>query len=349
MDELRVRIDEIDSKLIDLLKQRMAVSTEVGIYKKQNKKAIYDPVREEKLYNKLKRMSDKNLTPEAIEAIYREIISASRNLQKQKAIAFLGPDGSFTHEAAHKLFGTSSDMIAFSSIYSVFKALASDEIEFGIVPIENNIHGIVGETLDLLGESGFLICKEFSMPIKHQLCSKENKLSNIKKIYSKDVAFNQCQGFLRQSNLEQAEIIPVSSTSKAAQIALKEDGAAAICSSMVSTIYNLPTLFRNIEDSEHNQTRFVVIGKEKTKASGKDKTTILAETKDEAGALVEMLEKFKSYKVNMTKIESRPIKDKSQGFKSRFYIDFEGHIDDDNVRDLIEEIKDVKFLGSYSG
>ncbi len=268
-------------------------------------------------------------------------------MQKQKAIAFLGPKGSFTNEAGHKIFGSSSEMIAFSSIYSVFSAMQSDGIEYGIVPIENNTHGVVGETLDLLGESDLLICKELIMPIRHQLCSKANDLTKIKRIYSKDVAFSQCYEFLRQSDLENAEIIPVSSTSKAAQIVLEDDEAAAICSAMVSTVYNLPIMFKNIEDSKYNQTRFIVVGKDKVLKSGKDKTTILAETKDEAGALFKLLEKFKLHGINMTKIESRPAHDKSKGFKSRFYIDFEGHIDDENVVSLMGELEAVKWLGSY--
>lgn len=347
MDELRKKIDELDKELIKLLKERMAVSAKVGAYKKEKKKSVYDPVREEKLFNKLKQMGDDNLSSEVIEAVYREIVSASRSLQKQKAIAFLGPKGSFTNEAGHKLFGSLSNMVAFSSIYSVFSAMQSDGIEYGVVPIENNTHGVVGETLDLLGNSDLLICKELIMPIRHQLCSRADDLLKVKRIYSKDVAFSQCQGFLRQSDLEHAEIIPVSSTSKAAQIVLDDDEAAAICSAMVSTVYDLPIMFKNIEDSKHNKTRFVVVGKEKAVSSGKDKTTILAETKDESGALLKLLEKFKAHGINMTKIESRPTKDKSKGFKSKFYIDFEGHIEDEKVKALMAEIESTKFLGSY--
>ncbi|MRI58007.1 MAG: chloride transporter, partial [Epsilonproteobacteria bacterium] len=214
------------------------------------------------------------------------------------------------------------------------------------VPIENSIDGVVGETLDLLGKSDLKIVAEAYMPIHHSFASLEEDISKIKKIYSKDIAFGQCREFLSE-HFSDVELIPVESTAKAAKLAAKEPESAAICSTIAAKLYNLPVLFENIEDIHTNTTRFIILSDFKNAKSGFDKTSILAKLKDRPGALAHFLEDFDHANINLTKIESRPAEDKD--FSYWFYIDFEGHIDDENVQEVLGKHKsEIKWLGSYA-
>jgi len=233
-----------------------------------------------------------------------------------------------------------------SSIDAVFKAVETKRAKYGVVPIENSIDGVVGQTLDLLGNSRLLIVSELYMPIHHTFASLEEDISKIKKIYSKDIAFGQCRNFLNEHGFEDIELIPVESTAKAAKIASKEKQSAAICSHIAAKLYNLPIVFENIEDMHTNKTRFIIISDFKNEKSSSDKTSILAKLKDKPGALVEFLEDFNKENINLTKIESRPAADKK--FTYWFYIDFEGHIDDERVKKVLKRHKgEIKWLGSY--
>ncbi len=346
LEDLRKKIDSIDDRLLQLLNERMEVVKEVGELKNRTKAPIYRPEREQEILNRLKAKNSGPLNDAAIEAIFLEIFAVSRNLERPERVAYLGPLGSFSHQAAESRFGGMSDYLSMNSISAVFKAVESGRAKYGVVPIENSIDGVVGETLDLLGRSPLLIVSELYMPIHHTFASLEENPQNIKRIYSKDVAFGQCRNFLREHGFDEIELIPVESTAKAAKLAAEQRESAAICSHIAAKLYNLPVLFENIEDMHTNKTRFIVISDFENEISGNDKTSILAKLKDEPGALVRFLEDFDKEKINLTKIESRPAASKE--FSYWFYIDFEGHAKDEKVKKVMQKHKDeIKWLGSY--
>lgn len=352
LDDCRVAIDTIDNEMLSLLNKRMKVVERVGEIKKDTGGAIYRPEREKAIIKRLAKINKEEnglLNKSAIEAIFLEIFAVARNLELPEKIAYLGPEGSFTHQAAESRFGAMSDYLSLNSIASVFKTLEAKRAKFGVVPIENSRDGIVGETLDLLSKSSVKIVAELYMPIHMSFATKVEHLEDIKKIYSKDKGFGQCREFLSEHNLNNVELIPVESTAKAAILAAQEKYSAAICSHIAAKLYCIPTMFENIEDSIDNTTRFIILSDFKNSKSGEDKTSILVRLKDaiEAGSLVHFLQDFDKEKINLSKIESRPSRDKT-GFGYWFYIDFYGHIDEQKVQKVIEKhSKEVTWLGSY--
>lgn len=352
LDDCREEIDTIDNEILTLLNKRMKVVKRVGEIKKDTGGAIYRPEREKAIIERLVTWNKKEgglLSKSAIEAIFLEIFAVARNLELPERIAYLGPEGSFTHQAAESRFGAMSDYLSLNSIASVFKTLETGRAKFGIVPIENSRDGIVGETLDLLAKSSVKIVAELYMPIHMSFATKAEKLENITKIYSKDKGFGQCREFLNEHGLNNVELIPVESTAKAAILAAKDPNAAAICSHIAAKLYGVPTLFENIEDAIDNTTRFVILSDFKNGVSGDDKTSILVRLKDavKAGSLVHFLQDFDKEKINLSKIESRPSRDQG-GFGYWFYIDFYGHIDEEKVQKVIQKHKnEVTWLGSY--
>ena len=352
LDECRVAIDNIDNEMLKLLNERMKIVERVGEIKKETGGAIYRPEREKAIIERLNRLNEEQhglLNKSAIEAIFLEIFAVARNLELPERIAYLGPEGSFTHQAAESRFGAMSDYLSLNSIASVFKALEAKRAKFAVVPIENSRDGIVGETLDLLAKSSVKIVAELYMPIHISFATKAQKLEDITKIYSKDKGFGQCREFLSEHGFVNVEQIPVESTAKAAILAAQDEHAAAICSHIAAKLYGVPTLFENIEDSVDNTTRFVILSDFKNAISGEDKTSILVRLKDavEAGALVHFLQDFDKEEINLSKIESRPSRDKD-GFGYWFYIDFYGHIDEERIQKIIQKHTDeVTWLGSY--
>ncbi len=316
LDECRDAIDSIDNRILELLNKRMKIVERVGEIKHGTGTAVYRPEREKAIIERLADMNTESnglLNKNAIEAIYLEIFAVARNLELPERIAFLGPEGSFTHQAAESRFGAMSEYLSLSSIHAVFKTLESKRAKFGVVPIENSRDGIVGETLDYLAKSSVKIVSELYMPIHMSFVTKANKLEDIKKIYSKDKGFGQCRDFLLEHGFMNVEQIPVESTATAAILAAKEPNSAAICSHIAAKLYGVPTLFENIEDDPDNKTRFVILSDFKNAISEDDKTSILVRLADgvEAGSLVRFLEDFNNEKINLSKIESRPSRDKS--------------------------------------
>lgn len=349
LEKLRKEIDHLDEKLLDILNERMGIVKKVGELKRSTKTVIYRPEREKAIIDRLSSKSKGPLTRSAIEAIFLEIFAISRNLELPERIAFLGPEGSFTHQAAESRFGAMSEYMPLDSIRAVFDAIETSRARFGVIPIENNQEGVVVETIDLLGNTELKIAAEIPLSIHFAFGTNEEHLTNINKIYSKDIAFRQCKKFINESfNGRKIELIPVNSTSLAVKRALEEEGSAAICSHIAARMYNLPILFDNIEDSENNFTRFLIISKDfVNNRSGNDKTTILAKTTDKPGSLVTLLQDFYDAGINLSKIESRPAK-KGKNFKYWFYIDFDGHFEDENVEPVLKKHKtDTKWLGSY--
>ena len=352
LEDCRDALDVIDNEVLKLLNQRMEVVQRVGEIKNSDGSAIYRPEREKAILDRLtlRTLEAKGrLNKSAIEAIFLEIFAVSRNLESPERIAYLGPEGTFTHQAAESRFGAMSAYLPLASISGVFKTLESKGAKFGVVPIENSRDGIVGETLDLLSKSSVKIVAELYMPIQMSFATKASSLDKITKIYSKDKGFGQCREFLSEHGLLNVEQIPVESTAKAAILATEDLTSAAICSHIAAKLYNIPTMFENIEDENDSSTRFVVLSDFKNGVSEHDKTSILVRLKDavEPGSLANFLQDFNDANINLSKIESRPSKDRS-GFGYWFYIDFYGHIDDEVVQKVIRKhTTEVTWLGSY--
>ena len=344
--ELREQLDSIDNKILDLLNDRMKLVHKVGALKAKSGGAIYRPDREKAIIDRLEKINqDKNgfLNRSAIEALFLEIFAISRNIELPENIGYLGPQGSFTHQAAESRFGAMSSYVSISSIKGIFKELESKKIKFGVVPIENSSNGIVNDTINGFTNFNSKIVAEVILNIHHTLATTCDKISDIKKISSKDTAFDQCRKFLTNFGLDEVELIPVESTTKAAKLAANEPNSAAICAHVAAKLYNLPILFENIEDKDNNKTRFFILSDFENSPSGNDKTSILVNLPDEQGGLVRFLNDFNNAGINLTKIKSHIVEG-----NSIFFIDFDGHKDDENVKKVLEKHKSsIKVLGSY--
>lgn len=349
LDEIRHNIDTIDNQLLLLLNQRIDLIKQVGELKRQQNAIIYRPEREKAIIERLTGLNGGALTTEAIETIFLEIFAVSRNFELPERVGYLGPEGTFSHQAAESRFGAMSTYVALGSIQSVFESVATNRVRFGVVPIENNQEGTVMETIDLLASTDVKIAAEIPMNIHFTFASEEDRLDKIKVIYSKDIAFKQCSKFLKDYfGDRKIDLIPVESTSKAAQLAKATSGAAALCSHIAAKINNLPLLFQNVEDSSFNRTRFLILSKDfLNQASGSDKTTLIAKITDKAGSLASLLDDFRNAGINLTKIESRPIRNSAE-FKYWFLIELDGHFTDENVKPIMENHGEIlKFMGSY--
>ena len=346
--ELRTKIDKIDSDILQLLDERMDFVHEIGLIKSASKESVYRPEREKEIIERLSALSKGKLNPESIKAIFQEIFAAARNIELPERVAYLGPEGSFTHQAAESNFGSQSEYLPLNSIKAVFDSLNSKKAKYGIIPLENNQEGIVQETVDFLGVSKLKIISELPLSISFSFATRSKDLSKIKSIYSKDIAFKQCKEFIENYFSEEIDCIPVNSTSAAVSYADKKPDSAAICSRFAAVQKGVPILYDRIEDSKHNHTRFVVLSLSQNDViSKKDKTSILVNLSDGHGVLAEFLQEFHDAKINLTKLESRPAK-KGTDFKYVFYIDFEGHYLDNNFQIIYKRYeKNIKLLGSY--
>lgn len=351
LEEIRIDIDKVDDQLLKLLNQRMELVHKVGELKRATKAKIYRPEREKSILDRLATQNNGPLNKEAIDAIFLEIFAAARNIELPEKIAYLGPEGSFTHQAAESRFGAMSEYMTLPTIRSVFEAVDTGRAKFGVIPIENNQEGIVYETVDLLNEMSVNIAAELKIPVHFALATEAENPSKIKRIYSKDIAFRQCRGFLNKY-FEQThpEEIQVESTSKAAKLAAEDPESAAICSEIAAKLFSLPILYNNIEDNGQNRTRFFILAKDfVNQKSNNDKTTIIARLPDtdKPGILASFLQDFKKAGINLTKIESRPYKG-SEDFNFWFFIELEGFFEDENVQKVFKKHKgSIKWLGSY--
>ena len=344
--DLRNKLDNIDNKLLELINERMHIVHQVGALKAKSGGAIYRPEREKAIIDRLEKINSENsglLNRSAIEALFLEIFAISRNIELPENIAYLGPEGSFTHQAAEGRFGAMSSYISVSSIKGVFREVNTKKVKFGVIPIENSSNGIVTDTITCLSEYNLKIIAEVVLDIHHTLATTCDKIKDIKRIYSKDIAFDQCRKFLTNMGLDEVEQIPVESTTKAAKLAAREPETAAICAHVGAKLHNLPILFENIEDKDNNKTRFFIISDFENAQSGNDKTSILVKLPDRQGVLVEFLTDFNNAGINLTKIKSHIVEG-----NSIFFIDFDGHKDDENVKNILLKYKNsVKVLGSY--
>ncbi len=348
LNKLREKIDDIDLEILRLLNKRTEVVLEIGKAKKDKHLNIHSPGREREILERLKKLNPGPFPNDVLKLIYREILSASLSLEQPLKVAFLGPSATFTHLAARRQFGSSTEYLPESTIKAVFEAVVRGKALYGVVPIENSTEGVVNYTLDMFIDSDLHIAFEIMLEITHNLLSKTGRKTDIKKIYSYPQATAQCRSWL-EKNFPGIPLIEELSTAAAAKRVAKDTSAAAVASELAAAVYKLEFVKRGIEDYKHNYTRFLVIAKDSPPKTGKDKTSIMFSIKDRPGALHSILRSFAKHRINLTKIESRPSRRKA--WEYIFFVDMAGHMEDKIVKKAIDKVKKeclyLKVLGSY--
>lgn len=351
LPDLRDRIDTIDTEIVNLLARRVECALEIGEIKKAINKPFFDPARERQVFKRLLERNEEvnsKLTDKNICAIYREIISACRNAEHPLRVAFLGPAGSNTQQAAVQYFGSAFDALPRSTVEEVCREVGR-EADYGVLAIENSTHGIVAPTLDLLADHDLTICAEIALPIHFCLLS-QSALSEITTVYSHEQGIAQCRKWLA-THIPGAALVAVPSTSRGAQLAAEEKNSAAISAPIAAEIYQLQIVASNIEDLATNKTRFFVVGEQDKAptASGRDKTSLTFLVPHRPGALLEILGCFSKNNINLSMIESRPTR--QQMWEYRFFADVQAHRSDPSLQSALKELKDhtvsYKILGSY--
>lgn len=348
LKDYRKKIDEINLEILKLLNKRTRLVLEIGRIKTRGKKAFYAPDRERQIYKRLEAANKGPFPNKALRNVFREIMSASLSLEKPLKIAFLGPVATFTHQACVQHFGLSGEFLPKKDIADVFNDVEKGRADFGVVPIENTAEGVVTHTLDTFVTSQLKISAEVMLEVSLSLMNRTGKVEDITRVYSHAHALAQCKHWLKK-NLPDAVLTDVTSTAKAAQMAGEDETTAAVASAAAADMYDLRIVEKSIEDSANNYTRFLVIGKDVGKKTGNDKTSLVFAIKDSPGALYKMLKPFASRGLNLTKIESRPLKTKAWEYV--FFVDMDGHITDRAVKEAVAELDTVcsflKVLGSY--
>ncbi|HLK86576.1 MAG TPA: prephenate dehydratase [Candidatus Binataceae bacterium] len=348
LERLRAQIDAINVKLVRLLNQRAKVAQAIGHLKQQSGAAIYQPSRERAVLERVAALNTGPLGAEHLRRIFVEIISACTALEHPLRVAFLGPEHTYSHEAARMRFGSSAEFAAEPSIAAVFAALDARRADFGVVPVENSTEGSVTLTLDLLIDTPLVIIGEVLLPIRHALMSRAGEARAIEVIYSHAQSLGQCRNYLA-ANHPRARLEAVASNSAAAERAAGEAQAAAIASEAAAAHYGLTVVARNIQDAAHNTTRFLVIGHAPAAPSGADKTTALFAVRDEVGALNQALNVFARNRINISKIESRPLR--ARPWEYLFFVDLHGHREDPGLKRALAALERkalfLKVLGSY--
>ncbi len=347
----RDQIDAIDEQVLLLVNERATLARQIGSLKDDG--VIYRPEREAQVLRRLQANNTGPLSNEAVSNIFRAVMSNCRALEKELTIAFLGPLGTYSEEAALKQFGLGRGAVVCGSIDEVFRTLEANQADYGVVPVENSTEGAIGITLDLLLSSPLKICGEITLPIHHCLLSKQDDISQISHVFSHSQSLSQCHEWLNKT-LPSVQREAVTSNARAAQMIhdlVSTDGtfAAAIASKRAAELFNLNILAENIEDDAKNTTRFLVLGKHDVAASGTDKTSIVMTTKNKPGAMIDLLEPLSRHGVSMTKLESRPSRQSLWDYV--FFVDIEGHQTDAKVQAALQELQMrasfLKVLGSY--
>jgi len=350
LDQLRERIDALDVQLQALLSERAACAQQVAETKREagGEVVFYRPEREVEVLRLVRERNQGPLPDDEIVRLFREIMSACLALEQPLAIAYLGPEGTYTQEAALKHFGHSVSLRPLAAIDEIFRDVEAGSSNFGVVPVENSTEGAVNHTLDMFIRSPLRICGDVELRIHHQLISGAAQTAAVKQVLAHQQALAQCREWL-DANLPQAERVAVSSNAEAARIASENAAVAAIASDAAAALYGLDILAANIEDDPGNTTRFLVIGPQTPGPSGKDKTSLMMTVHNKTGALYSLLEPMARHGVDMTRIESRPSRVSKWDYV--FFVDVEGHIEDDNVAAAVNELSEVasslKVLGSY--
>lgn len=349
--QLRVEIDAVDQQLLALLNQRAALAHEVGEVKKLDGSPVFRPDREAQVIAKMQGAGSA-LKPEGVGAIWREIMSACRALEAVQQVAYLGPKGTYSQEAAQQFFGTSMGELPCQSIDEVFRAADSGSAEFGVVPIENSTEGVIARTMDLLLASNVHIIGNVSLAVRHNLLRQTPSMNDIAVVYGHPQALAQCQAWL-SANLPKAERRAASSNAEGARQATLDKGCAAIASARAATEFGLQTVAKAIQDEAHNRTRFAVICRPDVlpvpSKTGSDAVSLVVSVKNQPGALHDLLVPIKKHGVSMTRFESRPAR--SAQWDYNFYIDLVGHVEDANVAAALQELQQLcafyKVLGCY--
>lgn len=345
--EHRKAIDRLDQQIVRLLNERTRHVFEIGLIKLRHGEEIYAPHRERRILDRIVRLSEGPLDPESLRAIYREIMSSALALEKSLTVAYLGPEATFTHQAAIRRFGSSLKYVPLKTIADVFIEVARNRAEYGVVPVENSTEGVVTSTLDMFIDSDLKIVSQVILPIQQCLVGL-GPISGIRTLYTHPQALAQCRNWV-QNHLPRAEVIDTSSTTRAAEMARGHKTAAAIASSLAAERCHLRILRADIQDNANNATRFLVLGRQSPPATGHDRTSLLLGTADEPGALHRALAPFRRYRINLTKIESRPSKRKAWSYF--FFVDLDGHITDKRVATALTHVQPhcdfIKLLGSY--
>ena len=349
LGSLRAQIDEVDGQLLGLISRRAALARAVAEVKNASGDAhCYRPEREAQVLRRIIERNPGPLADEEVARLFRELMSACLALEQPLAIAYLGPEGTYSQAAALKHFGHSVQTRPYASIDEIFREVEAGVCHYGVVPVENSIEGVINHTLDSFMQSPLHICGEVELRIRHQLLSKVAGLNEILVVYSHRQSLAQCRRWL-DGHLPNLERVAVSSNAEAARRAAAEPGAAAIAGEAACELYGLGTLASGIEDDPTNTTRFLVIGHPTASPSGDDKTTILFSTPNRPGALYRVLGAFAESGISMTRIESRP--SRREMWDYLFFVDIEGHAGDPGVADALERLREraamVKVLGSY--
>jgi len=353
--EHRKEIDSLDQKIVQLLNERTTHVLEIGSIKKKAGEEIYAPHREVAVLRRLCRRNKGPITNDSLKAIYREIMSSALSLEKTMTISYLGPEATFTHQAAIQRFGASLKYNAQKTVADVFSDVSRNRADYGVVPVENSTEGVVTHTLDMFVESDLKIVAQIVLPIRFCLVG-SCKMNEIQRLYAHPQAVGQCR-FWIQNNLPKAELIETSSNARSAEIvaqAVHRKGGqrpriAAITGFLAAEKYDVNVIACDIQDLTTNATRFLVLGRQCSPATGHDRTSVMLSISDEVGALYRSLAPFRKYKLNMTKIESRPSKRKA--WEYFFFVDCDGHMNDPKVAKALTNLSEVcnfvKVLGSY--
>ena len=345
---LRAQIDAIDQELLELISKRAKAAQEVGHIKNESSAPIFRPERENQVIQNVLQKNPGPLLADGLASIWREIMSACRALESKQTIAYLGPTGTFSEQAAHQFFGQSISGLPCVSLDEVFKAVEKGAATFGVVPVENSSEGAVSRTLDLLLESPLQISGEVVLPIRHHLLTKHGSLDGVKTVCAHAQALAQCQQWL-SVHAPQLQRQAVSSNAEAARMASKDSSIAAIAGEPAQLAYGLQIVSAQIQDDPNNRTRFVVIGQYACQPCGQDQTSLVLSVANQPGAVHHLLEPLAKHGVSMTRFESRPARKGS--WEYHFYIDIEGHTSDAKVATAIAELKTIaafyKNLGSY--
>lgn len=348
ISEYRKRIDDIDKQLVEMINERANCALGIGKMKDKGSKSIFAPEREKQVLGGVLKNNKGPLSDAAMSAVFREVISACRALEKPISVSYLGPAGSYSHIASIMKFGDSTDFVPVNTIPDVFSAVEHNEANYGVVPVENSTEGIVSHTLDMFLLSDLRICAELYAPISHNLLSAGNDISQVRRVYSIAQAIAQCRNWIA-THLPGVEILEVSSTAKGAKMCEDYPTSAAIASSLAAREYGLNIIAEGIEDNPHNRTRFLVVGNSKPSPSGKDKTSVVFAVPNKAGALYHALTVFEDEGINLTMIESRPTK--QMPWEYIFFVDCQGHENDENMQRSLKKLGDlalfVRVLGSY--
>ena len=343
-----IEISRLDEQLVGLLNRRVALYLEKMKGVQTPSRAVFSDLDQQQVWGMIDRVSQGPLTTTELRTIFRPLLSAGRQRIKQTRVAYLGPPFSFTHQAAISRFGESADLVPVSTIATVFEEVNRGHVDFGIVPIENSTDGRIVDTLDMFTRLPLRICGEVLVHVHHNLLARCDR-SEISEIYSKPQALSQCRDWLSR-NMPHARLIEVTSTSTAAQLARDKPNVAAVASRQAAIQYDVPVVAECIEDNQNNVTRFAVIGDSVAEPTGSDRTAVLLQIPHKPGSLSEALEPFRRNKVNLTWIESFPLRQPAVGYL--FFLDFEGHVTEPRIRKTLKDLEALppdrlEVLGSY--